>query len=296
MSETRTLTVADVAPRRVRRTPLRIWIFSIAVMILITVVFLLPYLWVVSSGLKSQTDIFSDVSPISWRTFVPVNPTFENVGTLFAERGIGRALLNSLLVAVIQVGGALIVCTLAAYALTRIKFRGRSIVFSFILVTFMVPTEAMVVPMYSVISGLNLQDTLLAVALPWVASVFGLFLLKQHFEQIPKELDEAALLDGANHLRVFWSVILPNVKTSLATMVLVLFMFSWNSFLWPLVVIQSPERRVVQVAISQSTAPGELPNWGLTFAGAAIATLPLIILFLFLQRYFVRGLATSGLK
>ncbi|MEV8252736.1 carbohydrate ABC transporter permease [Rhodoglobus sp. NPDC076762] len=277
------------------RTSTRL-LWSVLIIAGIAIIFLIPYLWMVSSGLKTQNAIFSDVSPISWKTFLPVNGTFENVTTLFVDRGIGRALINSLLIAAMQVGGALVLCSMAAYALTRIPFKGRGVIFALILVTFMLPTEALVIPLYSVVSGLNLQDTLAAVALPWVANVFGLFLLRQHFEEIPMALDEAARLDGAGHLRIFWSVILPNVKTALATLSLVVFLFSWNAFLWPLVVIQSPENQPVQVNIAQSVSPGELPNWGLTFAGAAVATIPLIILFLLLQRYFVKGLATSGLK
>lgn len=272
------------------------WSGVAAILAAILIIFLMPYLWMVASSFKPQAAIFSDISPLSWRTFVPVDATLDHVIALFTERGIGRALFNSMIIAGIQVGGGLVVCSMAAYALTRIRFKGRNTVFAIILVTFMLPTEAMVVPMYSVISGLSLQDTLMAVALPWVANVFGLFLLRQHFEEIPHELDEAARIDGAGHIRTFLSVILPNVKTALATFCLVMFLFSWNSFLWPLVVTQSAETQPVQVNIAQSVAPGQLPNWGLTFAGAMVATIPLILIFLFLQRYFVRGLATSGLK
>ncbi len=276
---------------------IRSWrlIASLVIIALIVCVFLLPYLWMVSSALKDQNNIFADLSPFSWKVFVPVGGTLENFLALF-EKGIGRALLNSVVVALIQVVGSLIVCSLAAYALTRITFAGRKVIFALILATFMLPAEALVVPMYGVIAGLQLQDTLLAVALPWVASVFGLFLLKQAFEEIPMELDEAAKLDGAGHFRVFWSIILPNVRTPLATLCLVTFLFSWNAFLWPLTVVQSPQNQVIQVAIAQSVAAGELPNWGVTFAGAAVATLPLILLFLFAQRFFVQGLASSGLK
>jgi ABC-type glycerol-3-phosphate transport system permease component len=275
--------------------PTRRLIFSIVIILIIAAVFLLPYLWMVSSALKDQKSIFSDLSPFSWKVFIPIGGTLENFIALF-QKGIGLALVNSLIVALIQVVGSLVVCSLAAYALTRITFKGRKVIFALILATFMLPAEALVVPMYGVIAGLNLQDTLLAVALPWIASVFGLFLLRQAFEEIPMELDEAARLDGAGHFRVFWSIILPNVRTSLATLCLVTFLFSWNAFLWPLTVVQSPQNQVIQVAIAQSVAAGELPNWGLTFAGAAVATLPLIILFLFAQRFFVQGLASSGLK
>ncbi|WP_427005249.1 carbohydrate ABC transporter permease [Pseudarthrobacter sp. H2] len=272
------------------------FVWSGAILAAVLAVFLLPYLWIVSSGFKKQTEIFRDMSPVSWRTFFPFGAVMDNFVQLFTEKGVGTALMNSLLVAAIEVAGALVVCTLAAYALTRIRFRGRGLVFALILATFMLPVEAMVVPMYRVVSGLGLQDTLWAVALPGVASVFGLFLLRQSFEQIPVELDEAARIDGAGHLRIFFSVIMPNVKTSLATLVLIKFLFSWNAFLWPLVAIQTQKNQVIQVAIAHSAAPDYLPNWGLTFAGAAVATLPLLLLFLILQRYFVRGLATTGMK
>lgn len=289
-------TLTHDAPQR-RRRPIFGWrLLSLVVVVLIIAAFLLPYLWMVSSGLKTQNNIFSDVAPFSWRAFVPVHGTLDNVVRLFTEKSIGQALVNSLVVAVIQVAGSLVVCSLAAYGLTRMDFKGRSVVFALILATFMLPAEALVVPMYSVVADLGLQDSLVAVALPWVASVFGLFLLKQSFEEIPTSLDEAARLDGAGHFRIFWSIILPNVKTALATLCLITFMFSWNAFLWPLIVVQTPEKQVVQVAIAQSVSAGELPDWGMTFAGAAVATVPLIILFLFLQRFFVRGLATSGLR
>jgi ABC-type glycerol-3-phosphate transport system permease component len=123
-----------------------------------------------------------------------------------------------------------------------------------------------------------------------------LFLLRQAFSEIPKELDEAARVDGAGRLRVMLQVIVPNVRPALATAALMTFLFSWNAFLWPLVVIQSTSKELIQVAIAINTVPGELPNWGGVFAGAVIATLPVLILFVFLQRYFVRGMVQSGIK
>jgi ABC-type glycerol-3-phosphate transport system permease component len=278
-----------------RRRPLKAALV-VAVVAVTIVVFLMPYVWMVASSFKSSPAIFADLDDVSWRTFVPVDPTLDGYVTLFVDRGLGRALVNSLIIGVVQVGGALVLCSLAAYALTRMRFRGQSILFALILVTFMVPVEALVVPLYSVMTGLGLQDTLAAIALPWVASVFGLFLLRQHFDEIPRELDEAAKLDGAGHLRILWQVILPNVKPALASMALILFLLSWNGFLWPLVIISSPENMPVQVAIAQTSSPTTQTDWGAIFAGATVATIPLIVLFLVLQRYFVQGFAASGLK
>jgi len=271
-------------------------ISKVIIGLVVVALFLTPYLWMVGSSLKSQQDIFKDASTLSLWTFVPQNPTLGNYLELILQRDIGRALFNSLLVSAVQVTFTVIVCSLAAYALTRIDFRGRNLLFVLILVTFLVPSEALMVPMYHVATQLGLNDSLLGIWVPWIASPFGIFLLRQAFLELPRELDEAAMIDGAGHWRIFRSVVLPNVRTPIATLALITFMFSWNAFLWPLVIAQSPENRVVQVAIAQSTVPGELPNWGIVFAGATLATIPILLLFVFLQRYFVAGLAHTGLK
>jgi multiple sugar transport system permease protein/putative chitobiose transport system permease protein len=267
-----------------------------AILLVILAVFLGPYAWIVASSFKPQFAIFRDLNPISWGTFIPANPTLDNFVHLFRDRGIGRALLNSAIVSSCQVAGTIVLCSMAAYGLTRIRFRGAGVVFALVLMTFLLPIESLMVPLYMHVSRLGLQDTLIGVFIPWIASPFGLFMLRQAFEDLPRELDEAATIDGAGHVRIFWSVVLPNVRTTLATLALVTFLFSWNAFLWPLVILSSPRNQVVQLAIAQSVAIGQFPNWGETFAGATIATVPLILLFLFLQRYFVRGIALTGVK
>ncbi|OBZ97182.1 hypothetical protein ADU59_02290 [Pararhizobium polonicum] len=258
--------------------------------------FLAPYAWVVSSSFKNQFNVFSDVTPLSWRAFLPVGATVENYVSLFERTNILRALLNTAIVAGGQVILTLILCSMAAYALTRIKFPGANIVFVLILLTFLLPIEALMVPLYQVVSGLGLSNTLLGIMIPWIASPFGLFMLKQAFEELPVELEDAARIDGAGHFRIFVSIVLPNVKVPMLTLGLITFLFSWNSFLWPLVIVQSPANQIIQVAIAQQGSPTQLPNWGETFAGATVATLPLILLFLLLQKYFTQGMATSGIK
>jgi ABC-type glycerol-3-phosphate transport system permease component len=267
-----------------------------AILLVILAVFLGPYAWVVASSFKPQFAIFRDLRPISLATFFPSEPTIANFVHLFENRGIGRALVNSAIVSSCQVIGTLALCSMAAYGLTRIRFKGSNVVFALVLMTFLLPIESLMVPLYIHVTGLGLADTLVGVFIPWIASPFGLFMLRQAFEEIPRELDEAARIDGAGHFRIFWSIILPNVRTPLATLALVTFLFSWNAFLWPLVILHSPRNHVVQLAIAQSVSIAQLPNWGETFAGATIATVPLIVLFLFLQRYFVRGIALTGVK
>jgi len=279
-----------------KKKNLRRTAFTAAVIILIITCFLAPYAWVVSSSLKNQFTVFGDVSPLSWRAFFPVGATIENYVTLFQRTNILIALLNTAIVAVAQVALTLLLCSMAAYALTRIKFPGASVVFLLILLTFLLPIEAMMVPLYQVVSGLGLSNTLLGIIIPWIASPFGLFLLKQAFEELPVELEDAARIDGAGHVRIFFSIVLPNVKVPMVTLGLITFLFCWNSFLWPLVIVQDPARQVIQVAVAQQGSLTQLPNWGETFAGATVATLPLILLFLVLQKYFTQGMATSGIK
>jgi len=271
-------------------------LFVLAVILAIVCCFLAPYAWIVSSSFKNQLTVFADVTPLSWRAFLPVGGSLENYVTLFQRTNVLTALLNTAIVAGGQVALTLLLCAMAAYALTRIRFPGAKIVFVLILLTFLLPIEALMVPLYQVVSGLGLSNTLVGVMIPWVASPFGLFLLKQAFEELPVELEDAARIDGAGHVRIFWSIVLPNVKVPLLTLGLITFLFSWNSFLWPLVIVQDPARQVIQVAIAQQGSPTQLPNWGETFAGATVATLPLIILFLLLQKYFTQGMATSGIK
>lgn len=279
-----------------RTHSLRRALFATLVIALILCCFLAPYAWIVASSFKSQLTLFNDVTPLSWKAFFPVEGTVENYRTLFARTNVLTALVNTAIVAGGQVALTLLLCSMAAYSLTRIRFPGAKIVFVLILLTFLLPIEALMVPLYQVVSGLGLSNTLLGIMIPWIASPFGLFLLKQAFEELPVELEDAARIDGAGHVRIFFSIVLPNVKVPMLTLGLITFLFSWNSFLWPLVIVQDPANQVIQVAIAQQGSPTQLPNWGETFAGAVVATLPLILLFLLLQKYFTQGMTTSGIK
>jgi ABC-type glycerol-3-phosphate transport system permease component len=251
---------------------------------------------VLSSSFKSQAHIFQDVTPLSIRTFISPAPTLNDYRFAFNTEHVLAALRNSLIVSVSQVVLTLVLAVPAAYALTRLNFRGQGLLFGLVLITFMVPAEAIILPLFQVVSYFNLSNNLIGVFIPFIASPFALFVLRQAFGEIPKELDESARVDGAGRARTMLQILVPNVKPALATTALMTFLFSWNAFLWPLVVIQSGSKQLIQVAIAINTVPGELPNWGGVFAGAVIATLPVLVLFVFLQRYFVRGVVQSGIK
>jgi ABC-type glycerol-3-phosphate transport system permease component len=175
-------------------------------------------------------------------------------------------------------------------------FRGRDLIFAIIMITAMMPFEAIIVPLYMVMRSLELTNSYFALFLPWIANPFGIFLLRQTFIEIPRDYDEAAKVEGASYFQIFWHIILPNSRPALVTLALISFLLSWNSFMWPLIVMHDPDKQLIQVAIATFTQPGELPKWGNIFAGATAATIPILIIFLALQRYYVRGVVMSGVK
>jgi multiple sugar transport system permease protein/putative chitobiose transport system permease protein len=152
------------------------------------------------------------------------------------------------------------------------------------------------IPLYIVMRSFGLQNTYFALFLPWIANPLGIFLLRQAFIEIPRDFDDAAMMEGASHFQVFWNVILPNARPALITLALFSFLWSWNAFLWPLIVMQDPRKQVVQVAVATFTIPQEYPAWGEIFAASSIATVPVLLLFVALQRYYIRGIVMTGLK
>lgn len=269
--------------------------FYIALLVL-AVVFLLPYLWMMISSIRPNAEIFKFTYPFSWRTLIPVNVTFNNYVEIFRDYGFGKNLLNSLIVAFFQVAGTLLLSCTAGYVFSRIKFRGREVLFAIIMLASMIPFEVIMVPMYSVARQLGLTDKLVGIWLPWIANPLGIFLIRQAFNGLPKDFDEAAMVEGANHFKIFSRVLLPNIKPTLITLTLMSFLWSWNAFLWPLIVVAKPSKQLIQVAISQYALPQQTPMWGNIFAASAIATVPILILFIALQKYYISGAIASGIK
>jgi ABC-type glycerol-3-phosphate transport system permease component len=266
------------------------------IFVVVTVVFVLPFAWMILSSFKANADIFKDASPVTWKTFFPAHPTLANYISVFVNWDLGRNLANSLFVSVCQVVLSLIISSLAAYAFSRLRFPGRELVFGIVLISAMVPFEVMMVPLYIVVRSLAFQSSYAAIFLPWVASPFGIFLLRQAMLEVPRDYDDAAAVEGASPFQILWNVILPMIRPSLITLALMEFLWSWNAFLWPLIVMQDPKKQVIQVAIASFTLPFHLPAWGEIFAGACLATVPVLILFMALQRYYVKGVVMSGLK
>jgi len=263
-----------------------------------TLIFAFPFIWMILSSFKSSPDIFRYSTPLTIWTFLPREPTLISYQTIFGDSyHFDRNLLNSLIVAAGQVVGSIVVCSLAAFVFARVQFPGRDALFGVVLLTAFIPMEVTVVPLYVVMDRLGLTSSYFALFLPFMFSPFGVFLLRQAFMDIPRDFDEAAVLDGASWFGIYRHIMLPLATPAIITLALVQFMWSWNNFLWPLVVMQDPDKKVAQVAIAAFTEAGSnRPLWGEAFASSAAATIPVLVIFFILQRYYVRGVVMSGLK
>ncbi|MGW5240634.1 carbohydrate ABC transporter permease [Monashia sp. NPDC004114] len=253
------------------------------------VVMLFPFLWTVVTSITPEGSLAG--GPTLWVD----NPTGAAYTKLLETLPMWRILLNSFWIAIVSTLLQLITGSMAAYGFARLTFRGRNIVFGLYLATLMVPMQVLVVPLFIEMKALNLQDTYMALLAPSIASAFGVFLLKQAIEGVPRELDEAATIDGAGHLRIFATIIIPLIRPGLATVAVFAFMGSWNSFLWPLVVIRSPEFMTLPLGLS--TLHGQFTTeWDVVMAGSVFSVIPIAIVYLLAQRHIIAGVAHSGLK
>ncbi len=226
-----------------------------------------------------------------------VGPRLENYSEVVTEKQLGRSLTNTLLVTMGVVGGQILTSILGGYAFARIQFRGRATLFLMYLGTVMIPFVVLIIPLFQLMLQLDWRDNLVALLVPFVFSAYGTFLMRQFFIGIPKEIEEAALIDGASRSRILWKVMVPLARPAIATLATFGFLYAWNSFFWPLVIINSgnPESRVLSLALS-TLGGRSSTDTNLVFAGAIIAMAPPILVFLFAQRYFVENSASSGMK
>lgn len=278
------------------RKPYKI-VISTFVLFLALVLFF-PFIWMLLTSFKESNDVFRFLFPLSWKTIIPPSPTFHNYKIIFGENYLFfNNLKNSLIVAFGQVLATTFICSMAGFVFARKKFIGRELLFSLVLLTAFIPIEVTMIPLYSIMIKLNLTSSYLSLFLPFVFSPFGVFIFRQSFMDIPYEYDEAAIMEGASPFQIYWKVILPLTKPALITQGLMQFMWSWNNFLWPLVVMQDPNKKVAQVAIAAFTEAGSnRPLWGEAFATASVATLPILVIFIFLQKYYVKGMLLAGVK
>jgi multiple sugar transport system permease protein len=233
--------------------------------------------------------------PLSW---IPREWSVEGYRELFnstSETPVLRWFVNSLIAATAHAVLVLVTAAPAAYALARMHFRGKNIMFAVIVSTLFIPPIILITPLYLVVDTLGWLDTLLAVIVPSAAGALGVFLLRQFFVSLPRELEEAAVLDGANRFQIFMRIILPLAKAPLATLALLSFLTNWNDFLWPIYVLFSPKNLVLPPGLSKLQGAYET-DYAVVMAGAVLASIPVLILFLIAQRYIIEGVSRSGVK
>ena len=261
-----------------------------AILTLGSILMLFPFLWMLSSSLMTHAEVMA--TPPVW---VPSSPVWENYREAWSIAPFGRYFLNNIWIAFSGTGAELITTILAAYAFAKLNFWGKSIVFSLLLATMMVPSEILLIQNFVTIARLEWINTFRALTVPWFASIFSIFLLRQFFLSVPVQLSYAAKVDGCRDFRFLWAVMVPLAKPALVTIGVLAIINSWNSFLWPLVVTTTPEMRTLPVGLAMFR--GEAGTFfHLLMAGSVIVVAPMIVLFLVMQKQIVNGVARSGIK
>jgi multiple sugar transport system permease protein len=266
---------------------------SYAALVVISLVFIAPLLWMLSTSFKTNPE--TTQWPLSW---IPREFSVEGYRELFnatSETPVLRWFLNSMIAATAHAVLVLVTAAPAAYALARMEFRGKGLMFAVIVSTLFIPPIILITPLYLVVDSLGWLDTLLAVIVPSAAGALGVFLLRQFFVSLPRELEEAAVLDGANRFQIFTRIILPLSKAPLATLALLSFLTNWNDFLWPVYVLFSPENLVLPPGLSKLQGAYDT-DYAVIMAGGVVASVPVLILFFIAQRYIIEGVSRSGLK
>lgn len=265
------------------------------VLAVLAVVFLVPFIWMIMASFKVQADIFGSTYPLQWEAFWVTAPTLEHYQKVFELVPFARYLLNTLCIAVVVTFGNVLIGSLAAYSFARLHFPGRDLLFVAVLSTMIIPGEVTFMPLFLVVRTLGWIDQYAALVVPSLFGAFGIFLLRQFYRDIPRDLEDSARIDGCSVLGIYRHIILPLGKSALITLGLLVFIGEWGSFLWPLVVMNSPEKQVIQVGIANFTTTYGI-YWGRILAASTMASVPVILLFVVLQRYYVRGIVMSGLK
>lgn len=275
-----------MAERALRPADYATW----AVLGLGAIAMLLPFVWMVSTSLKT-----GDATFVMPPQLIPTAPTLENYRDIFAAVPMGQFLINSIFVSATSTVLMVLNCAMAGYAFARIKFPGREIVFYAYLATLMIPQQVTLVPLFVIMIWLDWGNTYQALILPSSFGAFGTFLCRQFYLRLPREVEEAAFMDGAGYVRIFFTIGLQLARPALATLAVFAFMASWNSFLWPLIITSNQSMMTLPVGLSFLNGR-YTTDWNVLMAGAVIGTLPIIAVYVFAQKYIIQGLATTGLK
>jgi multiple sugar transport system permease protein len=258
--------------------------------VLVAVLTLFPLIWMVSVSLMSAGEAAQFPPPI-W----PSAPTFEHYRTLFEVQGVGQYLANSAILATLATGLALLFTAPAGYAFAKLRFKGRDRLLQLLMAALVIPGQIGTLPLFLLLQRMGLVNTFAGALVPWLASIFGLYLVREYARAIPDEMLEAARVDGASEWQIFRHIVLPGLQPILVTLALFVFLGSWNDFLWPLIILTDQNNYTLPVALA-ALSRESVQDTELMMAGSVVTVLPPLVLFLVLQRYYVRGLLAGGVK
>ena len=267
-----------------------------AFLTILTLIVLIPFFWTIGSSLSVSTEI-GKYGGLDIRAFIPEHITLANYKLLFEKYDMLRVLFNTVFVAATITILSLFFNSLAAYALARMDFKGKKVIFAIIVLTMIVPFELLVIPLYQVARQFHITDQYTGLIIPAMASALGIFYFRQFFLDIPQALEEAAIIDGASRFRIYWSIVAPLMKAPFVTMAVLAFLNQWDNFLWALTVINNQKLILLQVALMMiATSKEYVTDWGNVFAGAVLSAVPIAVLFIFIQKYYVQSIASVGIK
>ncbi|MGE5363858.1 MAG: carbohydrate ABC transporter permease [Bacteroidota bacterium] len=255
-----------------------------AILVIFAAIAVTPFLWLLGTSLKGSEELFT-YPP----TIIPKQFVFANYSGVWNAVPFGMYYLNSVIIVVLTVLMNVVFSSFAGFALARFDFRYKNLIFFMVIGTMMIPKELIIIPVYTTILKIGLADTLAGVILPFAVEGFAVFMMRQAFLAIPKEIEEAAIMDGCSLFRLWWNIMTPMTKPTLATLAVFSFISSWGDFLWPLIVLKNPENYTLQVGLSYMTGTF-VNNYRYIAAGAVLAVIPVLVVFLFVQKYFERGL------
>ena len=276
------------ASRAERSPPSFAAYFGTLIVLALLALAMTPVLWAVLSAFKSRADIFAgDFWPRRW--------SLENFDDLLAKTLYLRWMLNSLVVAIASTALGLLFCSLGGYAFAKFEFHGKTAMFWIVIASVSIPAFTTVIPLFGWLARLGLLDTYIVLILPFAANAFGIFLMRQYAVAIPDELLDAGRIDGAGEFRLYWSVVLPLLRPALGTVGVLIFIASWNSYIWPLVMMRTDEMFTLPVGVA-TLKSDQLPEYGMLMAASVLSSLPIILAFLIMQRQFIAGLTQGAVK
>lgn len=285
---------ADIARRRGISRPTVLFLWTTLLAVTVGIAFFVPLWWSFINSLRPGSETFRYLNPLQWQTFFTLTPTLDNYVALL-DSELGRAILNSLFVSLVTVVGGLAVCATAAFGLSAFRFRGRTALFSIVILSFLIPFDAIAIPLADMFRGWNLQNTFVGLILPGIGNGMAIFLLRTFFLAIPEELVEAGRLDGLGWWGIFTRIYLPLSRPALIGAGLMLFLFQWQAYVWPLLMGTDADHILGPVALSNLQGQFQV-DYGVLFAASMVLVLIPLAIILGFQRYFIQSVSTTGLK